>query len=342
MCARRNEETIAARLVQETVTSPEMVSSMPPTRHHGRRRRRRHSPSAQPETVHVPSAQPETVHVPSAQPETAHVTPAEPVHVTPAEPVSSDKMTQPETVHVTSADPETVHVTSADPETVPVSEAVPVSSATAKRAVFTFYMVVVLRAWAAHTPPRWQPPVQLEPRTLCWSRWCLFQSQSQCLLFQSGGGGALLSVMEVLRLARAASKSSVLILLDLSAAFDTVNHQILLSILKMKGILGTSLQWFKSYLSGSVIQKHGFSYHCYADDTYLYLSFQPDDPTVACSYLSLPDRHFWLDEGPPRLDEGPPTKPCEDRATCGPGQPNTSSQLHHSARLVIHNSIKME
>jgi len=30
----------------------------------------------------------------------------------------------------------------------------------------------------------------------------------------------------------------------------------------------------------SVIQKHGFSYPCNADDTQLYLSFQHDDPTV--------------------------------------------------------------
>ncbi|XP_051752787.1 uncharacterized protein LOC127514217 [Ctenopharyngodon idella] len=60
---------------------------------------------------------------------------------------------------------------------------------------------------------------------------------------------ALISVTEALRLAQATSKSSVLILLDLSAAFDTVNHQILLSTLMSKGISGTALQWFESYLS---------------------------------------------------------------------------------------------
>ncbi len=32
---------------------------------------------------------------------------------------------------------------------------------------------------------------------------------------------------------------------------------------------------------GSVIQNHGFSYHCYAEDTQLHFSFQPDDPTEA-------------------------------------------------------------
>ncbi len=31
---------------------------------------------------------------------------------------------------------------------------------------------------------------------------------------------------------------------------------------------------------GPIIQAHGFFYHCYADDTQLHLSFQPDDPPV--------------------------------------------------------------
>ncbi|KAI2642978.1 hypothetical protein H4Q32_030860 [Labeo rohita] len=134
---------------------------------------------------------------------------------------------------------------------------------------------------------------------------------------------ALLSVTEALRIAKADSRSSVLILLDLSAAFDTVNHQILLSTLSSLGITGIPLHWFESYLTGrsfrvawgrevskahhlaagvpqgSVLgpQAHGFSYHCYADDTQLYLSFQPDDPTVAARISGcLVDISEWMKE----------------------------------------------
>ena len=44
------------------------------------------------------------------------------------------------------------------------------------------------------------------------------------------------------------SKATVLVLLDLSAAFDTVDHNFLLERLKQCGISGTAQFWFKSYL----------------------------------------------------------------------------------------------
>ncbi len=48
---------------------------------------------------------------------------------------------------------------------------------------------------------------------------------------------------------------------------------------------------------GPIIQAHGFSYHFNADDTQLYLSFRPDDPTVAARISGcLADISVWMKE----------------------------------------------
>jgi hypothetical protein len=44
-------------------------------------------------------------------------------------------------------------------------------------------------------------------------------------------------------------KVVILVMLDLSSAFDTVNHRLLLSRLATLGISGDALAWFKNYLS---------------------------------------------------------------------------------------------
>ena len=81
------------------------------------------------------------------------------------------------------------------------------------------------------------------------------QENNLCSPFQSAyraghsSETALLRVVNDLLNAMDEGKISVLLLLDLSAAFDTIDHQILFSRLEtVFGIRSTTLQWFRSYL----------------------------------------------------------------------------------------------
>jgi hypothetical protein len=121
-------------------------------------------------------------------------------------------------------------------------------------------------------------------------------------------------------------KVVLLVQLDLSAAFDTVNHECLVSILQELGVSDTALQWFRSYLQcrqqaiyikgtrsdirdlscgvpqGSVLGPILFTiytislgrllrdqcpdYHIYANDTSLYMCVKPNQLAEATAQLT--------------------------------------------------------
>ena len=128
---------------------------------------------------------------------------------------------------------------------------------------------------------------------------------------------ALLCVQNDIIHAIGEQKAVLLVLLDLSAAFDTVNHALLIDTLSQFGVSGSALMWFSSYLDsrkqavkisgtvssprqltcgvpqgsvlgpllftiyttslGSLLRSSGCNYHLYADDTQLWATCKADE-----------------------------------------------------------------
>jgi hypothetical protein len=126
---------------------------------------------------------------------------------------------------------------------------------------------------------------------------------------------ALIRVQHDIITAMSEKRACLLVLLDLSCAFDTVDHDILINTLAEFGIAGVALEWFRSYLDmreqyvavgdarspsthleygvpqgsvlgptlfviytasvGRLLRSSGVNYHLYADDSSLYVTFDP-------------------------------------------------------------------
>ena len=145
---------------------------------------------------------------------------------------------------------------------------------------------------------------------------------------------ALCSVVSDLILLMDNDKCGILILLDLSAAFDTVVHSLLLEDLEMIGIEGDALELLKNYIEGRtycvqignaqsetkslsrgvpqgsvlgpilfciytielsyILSRHGVFFKLFADDTQFYLTFNNVEETVGQLRNIIKDVKDWM------------------------------------------------
>ena len=134
---------------------------------------------------------------------------------------------------------------------------------------------------------------------------------------------ALVKAVNDLLLADDSGNCSILILLDLSSAFDTVDHTTLLNRLEkwvgifhsgplycgvpQGSILGPLL--FSIYMLplGDIIRKHKVQFQCYADDTQLYVPLKPGETGhLTCVMSCLADIKCWMSQNFLQLNEAKP------------------------------------